>query len=68
MAEIYCHKDLKELCKKTECPMWFIPPNPAAEGDCAECLNEKQTFWDTIKQISLEMAADQEAKKAESSA
>ena len=55
---LYCHKDLTQFCKRTECPMWFVPPNPEAEGDCAEALNEKQAFWEVIKQISDEMIAN----------
>lgn len=52
---LYCHKDLTQFCKREECPMWFIPPNPEAEGDCVEALNEKQEFWEVIKRISDEM-------------
>ena len=62
---LYCHKDLTQFCKRTECPMWFVPPNPEAEGDCAEALNEKQAFWEVIKQISDEMIANSKAKKSE---
>lgn len=61
---LYCHKDLTQFCKRTECPMWFVPPNPEAEGDCAEALNEKQAFWEVIKQISDEMIAESKAKKS----
>mgnify|MGYP003594520164 CR=1 FL=1 len=60
---LYCHKDLTQFCKRAECPMWFIPPNPEADGDCAEALNEKQAFWEVIKQLADEMAL-----KAEKSA
>ena len=65
---LYCHKDLTQFCKRAECPMWFIPPNPDADGDCAEALNEKQLFWDTLHTISEEMRAEAEKVKAESSA
>ena len=61
---LYCHKDLTQFCKRAECPMWFVPPNPEAEGDCAEALNEKQAFWEVIKQISDEMIAESKAKKS----
>lgn len=44
--------------------MWFIPPNPEAEGDCAEALNEKQAFWEVIKQISDEMIAKTKSEKS----
>ena len=44
--------------------MWFIPPNPEAEGDCAEALNEKQAFWEVIKHISDEMIAKENAEKS----
>lgn len=55
---LYCHKDLTQECKRTACPMWFVPPNPRADGDCAECLNEKQTFWETIKTAVDEQLKD----------
>lgn len=45
--------------------MWFIPPNPEAEGDCSEALNEKQAFWDTIKEISDRMQQRAEQQKSE---
>lgn len=61
---LYCHKDLTQFCKRAECPMWFVPPNPEADGDCAEALNEKQAFWEVIKQISDEMIAESKAKKS----
>lgn len=61
---LYCHKDLSQFCKRTECPMWFLPPNPEADGDCAEALNEKQAFWEVIKQISDEMIAKENAEKS----
>ena len=61
---LYCHKDLTQLCKKTECPMWFVPPNPEASGDCSEALNEKQKFWGVIKTATDEMRAEYEAEKA----
>jgi len=63
---IYCHKDLSQFCKREECPMWFIPPKPEADGDCAECLNEKQIFWETIKKISDEMGEKKDTSNLDS--
>lgn len=65
---LYCHKNVSMYCRKEECPMWFIPPNPEAEGDCAEALNEKQAFWEVIKRISDDMAARKTESSAEDSA
>ena len=61
---LYCHKDLTQFCKREECPMWFVPPNPEADGDCSEALNEKQAFWDTIQDISVKMREEAEKQKS----
>lgn len=62
---LYCHKNVSMYCRKEECPMWFIPPNPEAEGDCAEALNEKQAFWEVIKDIADRMMEKSKVEKSE---